>query len=555
MKRVLSLVFRIRWQEALSLITIGMALLLVDVASLSAQQPLTPPAFTILHSFSGPPSDGRNPVTGLTLDSSGNLYGTTLIGGTANGGTVFVVRPDGSEAVLYNFPLGTNGGPNPSGVTLGTDGKFYGTTAAGGTAGAGTVFRMSPDGTVTTLYSFAGPPNDGSGPTSGVIRDGAGNLFGTTAYGGAPCASLGSTGCGTVFELSPNGTETILHSFAGGANDGANPSGGLLQDAAGNLYGVAANGGSTGNGVVFKLSPDGTETLLYSFLGPANNGGTSSGPPGNGANPSGALIQDGGGNLYGTTLNGGAYSGGTVFKLSQTGTETILLRLGGPSNDGRSPRAGLVMDAAGNLYGTTSGTASSSLGPAVFELSPDGTETVVHNFTSSEGGTTDAGLIQDAARNLYGTTFGSAAATCSVEGPGGCGVVFKLRPPTADLFIHSLAPAVAASGSSITYVIEVTNNGPDAASNVSIQDAIPAGTTFNSVSIIGGSCTEPTEGGTGMVTCTAPTLASGTTITETLVVNVTAGLGSAIMDTATVSSVTYDPSSGDNSARITTTVI
>lgn len=547
MKRVLSLIFRIRLQAVLGLITVVMLML---VASLLAQQPLTPPAFTILHSFTGPPNDGRNPMTGLTLDTSGNLYGTTLMGGAVNGGAVFVVKPDGSEAVLYSFPLGnTGGGTDPSGLTLGTDGNFYGTTMYSGTAGVGTVFRMAPDGTVTVLYSFAGPPNDGSMPRYGVIRDPQGNLFGTTEYGGPPCASLGSVGCGTVFRLSPDGTETILHSFAGGANDGANPTGGLLQDAVGNLYGVAGSGGSTGNGVVFKLSPDGTETMMYSFLGPANNGGTSSGLPGDGAYPMGTLIQDGSGNLYGTTLNGGAYSGGTVFKLSPTGTETILLSPGGPSsNDGRSPQSGVIMDPAGNLYGTTQS--------AVFELSPDGIETVLHNFSpGSEGAPTMAGLVQDGARTLYGTTFGDGAQPCSVEGPGGCGVVFKLRPPTADLSIHSLAPTATTSGSMITYVIEVTNNGPDAASSVDIVDAIPAGATFNSVSVSAGSCTAPAAGGAGTVTCSVPTLASGAVITETLTVNVTAAAGSAIMDTATVSSTTFDPSPGNNSATITTTVV
>jgi len=276
-----------------------MGLVLTLVVNLLAQQPLTPPAFTILHSFTGPPNDGRNPTTGLTLDSSGNLYGTTMMGGAFNDGAVFLVRTDGSEAMLYSFPPGNAGGTIPSGLTLGTDGNFYGTTMVGGLAGVGNVFLMTPAGIVTELYSFAGPPNDGSRPRYGVIRDSQGNLFGTTEYGGPPCAISGSVGCGTVFRLSLDGTETILHSFAGGTNDGAYPMGGLLEDAAGNLYGVARAGGSTGNGVVFKLSPDGTETVLYSFLG----------PPGDGATPMGTLIQDGSGNFYGTTQNGGANSG------------------------------------------------------------------------------------------------------------------------------------------------------------------------------------------------------------------------------------------------------
>jgi len=516
-----------------------MGLVLMLVVNLLAQQPLTPPAFTILHSFTGPPNDGRNPTTGLTLDSSGNLYGTTMMGGAFNDGAVFLVRTDGSEAMLYSFPPGNAGGTIPSGLTLGTDGNFYGTTMVGGLAGVGNVFLMTPAGIVTELYSFAGPPNDGSRPRYGVIRDSQGNLFGTTEYGGPPCAISGSVGCGTVFRLSLDGTETILHSFAGGTNDGAYPMGGLLEDAAGNLYGVARAGGSTGNGVVFKLSPDGTETVLHSFLG----------PPGDGATPMGTLIQDGSGNFYGTTQNGGANSGGTVFKLSPTGIETILLSPGGPSSiDGRSPQSGVIMDPDGNLYGTTIS--------AVFELSPDGVETVLHYFSgTAEGAPVMAGLVQDGARTLYGTGFGDGAQPCSVEGPGGCGVVFKLRTPTADLSIHSVAPTVAASGTTITYVIEVMNNGPDAASSVNIVDAIPAGATFSSASVSAGSCTAPAAGGTGTVTCSVPTLASGSVVTETLVINVKAGMGSAIIDTATVSLATFDPSSGNNSASITTTII
>jgi len=530
--------------------------MLMIMPPVPAQQLPPAPTFTILHSFTGPPNDGRNPITGLTLDSAGNLYGTTVIGGTANWGTVFVVRPDGSEAVLYSFAQSAVCCPDPSGLTLGSDGNFYGTTASGGAAGAGTVFSMSPDGTLTTLYSFAGSPNDGSDPVSGVIRDAAGNLYGTTVYGGVSGTGCSGTSCGTVFKLSPNGAETVLHNFAGGSSDGGNPYGGLIQDSAGNLYGTTSNGGSTGNGVVFEVAADGTETVLYSFLGPANDGGPSSGPPNDGAHPQSGLIQDSAGNLYGTTLNGGAYSDGTVFKLSPASSETLLHSFGGPSTlEGGSPSASVIMDAAGNLYGTTGSVGRSGGGPSVYELSPDGTLTVLHGFANSEGLPPSSGaLVQDGARNLYGTTFGEAASPCSVEGPGGCGVVYKVVPPSADVDIANNAAIVAFSGSTLTYSITVTNNGPDAASNVNIQDAIPAGTNFNSVATTSGSCTAPAPGGTGTVICTAPALALGSAITETLTVNVTAGLLSTITDTATVSSTTFDPTS-NTSATATTTVV
>jgi len=542
-------------RRTLAATSVGILLMLMIMPPVPAQQLPPAPTFTILHSFTGPPNDGRNPITGLTLDSAGNLYGTTGIGGTANWGTVFVVRPDGSEAVLYNFPQTAFCCPGPSGLTLGSDGNFYGTTADGGAAFLGTVFSMSPAGTLTTIYSFAGSPNDGSGPVAGVIRDAAGDLYGTTVQGGVSGTGCSGT-CGTVFKVSGNGVETVLHNFAGGSSDGGNPHGGLIQDSAGNLYGTASNGGSTGNGVVFEVAPDGTETVLYSFLGPANDGGPSSGAPNDGAHPQSGLVQDSAGNLYGTTLNGGAYSGGTVFKLSPAGSETLLHSFGGPSTlEGGSPFASVIMDAAGNLYGTTGSVGRSGGGPSVYELSPDGTFTVLHGFASSEGSPPSYGaLVQDRARNLYGTTFGEPASPCSVEGPGGCGVVYKVVPPSADLDIANNAPSVALSGSTLTYSITVTNNGPDAASNVNIQDAIPAGTNFNSVATSSGSCTAPAPGGTGTVNCTAPGLALGSAITETLTVNVTAGLLSTITDTATVSSMTFDPTN-NTSATATTTVV
>jgi uncharacterized repeat protein (TIGR01451 family) len=527
--------FATRWQRELTLAATGILLMFAITPSISAQQQGN---FTVLHNFTGPPSDGRNPATGLTIDSSGNLYGTTS-------GTAFMVRPDGTEIVLHNFAGGATDAANPNGLTLGADGNFYGSASGGGASGKGLVFSMTPEGVVTILYSFKGSPTDGSFPESAPIRDAAGNLYGTTRDGGAfPCYG---GGCGTVYKLSPDGTETVLHNFAGAPNDGANPqSGSLIQDSAGNFYATTLNGGTSDLGTVFRLSPDGTETVLYSFVGPANNGGTSTGPPNDGAGPIGGVIMDAAGNLYGTTLNGGAYSGGTLFKLSPAGAETLPHSFGGTS-DGRSPYAGLVMDSAGNLYGTLSG--------AVFELSPGGTYTVLHNFSGSEGGNTFAGLVQDGARNLYGTTYGDGSSPCSVEGPGRCGIVFKVRPPTADLIIHSLAPTLIPSGATLTYTIIVNNSGPDAANDVSIQDAIPAGTTFNSVSVSAGSCTAPAAGDTGTVTCTASSLANNGVITEVLTVNVTAAMGSAVMDTATVSSSTYDPFPGNNSAEFTTTVI
>ena len=256
----------------------------------------------MLYSFTG--SDGSEPFAGLIADSSGNLYGTTQSGGASGGhGVVFKLSPSGTETVLHTFTGGSDGGIPRAGLIADTGGNLYGTTAGGGASNAGTVFKLSPSGTETVLYSFTG--SDGSGPFAGLIADSSGNLYGTTQSGGA------SGGHGVVFKLSPGGTETVLYSFTGGS-DGGTPRAGLIADSSGNLYGTTQFGGpgcgGVGCGVVFKLSPSGTETVLYSFTGSDGSG------------PFPGLIADSSGNLYGTTLSGGASGGhGVVFKLTGAG--------------------------------------------------------------------------------------------------------------------------------------------------------------------------------------------------------------------------------------------
>jgi uncharacterized repeat protein (TIGR03803 family) len=350
------------------------AFAVMSIVMLSGEElkhvPPAAPSFVVLHSFAGPPTDGANPLASLLRDAAGNLYGTTYFGGASKAGVVFKLSPTGAETVLYSF-----------------------------TGGA-----------------------DGANPTAGLFRDAAGNLYGTTEYGGAD-------GAGVVFELvrCNSGYDfKVLHRFTGGG-DGGLPLAGLIQDQAANLYGTTANGGAAskecpaGCGTIFKLSPTGTETVLHKFSG------------GDGASPGPGvgLIRDAEGNLYGTTEIGGAPSivcnggCGTVFKLSPTGTETILYGFTGGA-DGATPYAGLIQDAAGNLYGTTYVGGSSGPG-VVFKLSPTGTETVLHSFTDgADGGLPSAGLVQDAAGNLYGTTGQGGATTCHPR--YGCGVVFRLAP-------------------------------------------------------------------------------------------------------------------------------
>ena len=239
-------------------------------------------------------------------------------------------------------------------------------------AGKGNGFRVK--------HAFTG--ENGALPTAALIQDSAGNLYGTTSSGG-------DSGLGVVFKLDTANTETVLHSFAG--PDGAVPFGGLVQDGFGNLYGTTSSGGASGLGTVFKVDTSGTETVLHNFTGSPD-----------GAQPYASLVMDNSGNLYGTTKNGGSYGFGTVFKVDNGGTETVLHSFVGGSADGANPTARAVVDASGNLYGTTFGGGSSGKG-TVFKLDPTNTETVLYNFTGgADGGNPFAGLTL-ADGTLYGT--------------------------------------------------------------------------------------------------------------------------------------------------------
>jgi uncharacterized repeat protein (TIGR03803 family) len=386
------------------------------------------PTYTVLHTFTGP--DGAVPTAGLIPDAAGNLYGTTIGGGESGNGVVFKLDPTGKETVLYSFTGGADGNAPYAGVIRDSAGNLYGTTVFGG-SGAGVVFKLDPTGKETVLYSFTGGA-DGNAPYAGVIRDSAGNLYGTTVFGGpypanCPHPTPPQPGCGVVFKLDPTGKETVLHGFTGGL-DGANPVAGLIRDSAGNLYGTTFDGGLpiTGKvyrvGVVFKLDPAGKETVLHRFT-----------VPGEGAQPAAGLIRDAAGNLYGTTSTGyGINPDGVVFKLDPAGNETVLHGFSGDAG-GAIPLAGLIRDAAGNLYGTTAG-GGGGFG-VVFKLDPTlppcCNETVLHYFTGGpDGGRPAAGLIRDAAGNLYGTTSGEGVTTgeCGSPVPPGCGLVFKLTP-------------------------------------------------------------------------------------------------------------------------------
>jgi uncharacterized repeat protein (TIGR03803 family) len=375
--------------------------------------------YSVLYSFSSQnhSAAGAGP-TGLIRDGAGNLYGTTSEGGgVINRGVVFKVAADGTETVLYTFCNCADGAYPFGGVIKDSAGNLYGTTSAGGTGcpicgGGGTVFKLAPDGTETVLYNFCSENNcsDGIDPTSRLIRDTSGNLYGTTGYGG-------TYNKGVVFKLAPDGTETVLYAFTGGS-DGAEPIAGVIEDQSGNLYGTTYSGGAFGGGVVFKVSPDGTETALYGFCSQRNCS--------DGAYPYAGVIEDQSGNLYGTAEFGGGglncdgETCGVIFEIAANGTYTVLHQFSGV--DGGIPIGGLIKDTAGNLYGTTFDGGYFGDG-VVFKLAPDGTERVLHSFAGgSDGKWPEAGLINDKAGNLYGTTV-----ACDPPRSGCGGTVFRLR--------------------------------------------------------------------------------------------------------------------------------
>jgi uncharacterized repeat protein (TIGR03803 family) len=323
-------------------------------------------------------TDGFYPFAGLIEDGAGNLYGTTRSGGTHGYGTVFKLDNAGRETVLYSFCATggsrcTDGEGPTSALVEDSAGNFYGTTPIGGAKGAGTVFMLDTTNHETVLYSFCseGGVNctDGSQP-SGVIEDGAGNLYGTTIQGGNN--AFNTSGGGTVFKLDSTGHLTVLYSFCSESNcvDGNTPYAGLIEDGAGNLYGTTGGGGVNGEGAVFKLDSSGHETLVYSFC-PVNYGNCD-----DGSNPRGGLVEDAAGNLFGTTVEGGGNEGGTVFEVDNTGRQTVLYSFCSlyQCADGKVPLAGLIEDAGGNLYGTTAIGGDIAMTPGgggtVFKLAP-----------------------------------------------------------------------------------------------------------------------------------------------------------------------------------------
>lgn len=401
----------------------AMLLLTLTILAPSAQAQ----TYTVIHSFSG--LDGANPRAGLTIDGAGNLYGITN-GGGAGYGMVFKVTEKNSAWLLnplYKFTGGSDGAGSRSRVTFGRDGRLYGATIGGGVGcggtGCGTVFALQPLPTAcktalcywskTPLYTFTGG-TDGALPYADLTFDQAGNIYGGAYRGG--------NGVGVIYELSrsQDWAESVLYAFTGG-NDGNSPLGGVIFDGVGNLYGTTVFGGPSQDGVVFQLTHSGsgwTENTLYSFQGGLD-----------GSLPVAGVILDTPGNLYGASQQGGSGGGGVVFELpNNVWNFTGLNSLSGNGECG--PQASLVMDQAGNLYGTTYCDGMFGFG-SVFELTPsDGGQWMYHSLYNFMGGQDGANswstLVFDRNGNIYGTAENGGIFNTAC--PGGCGVVFKITP-------------------------------------------------------------------------------------------------------------------------------
>ncbi len=361
--------------------------------------------FTVLNNFTGK-ANGGNPYAGLFRDKTGNLYGTTYYYGAYGFGNVFKLDTSGTETVLYSFTGGTDGGNPYAGLVRDKTGNLYGTTEDGGDlscnsgSGCGTVFKIDTSGTETVLHSFAGGTTDGRNPYGGLLRGSArGNLYGTTL-------GDGSGGYGTVFKVSKTGKETVRYNFNGA--DGAYPNAGLIRDGKGNLYGTTLDGGASGYGTVFKIDTSGTETVLHNFTGGTTDG----------CYPDATPALDKKDNLYGTTVECGSSNVGTIWKVNKKGSETVLHNFASGSSDGARPYAGVIMDAKGNLYGVTTEGGGAFDDGVVYELNTRGVLTVLHSFAGSDGESPVGGLIFDAAGSIYGTTLSG--------GSGGYGTVWQI---------------------------------------------------------------------------------------------------------------------------------
>jgi uncharacterized repeat protein (TIGR03803 family) len=471
----------------------GLVLCAAVAAALPAQ------TFTTLQSFDN--TDGASPYATLVQAANGTFYGTTQWGGVDGIGTVFGITPGGSltalDSLVCYYLCGA--GIGAAALVQATNGDFYGTTQWGGTGsrclyGCGTIFKITPGGTLTTLHSFN--VGDGNGPIGGLVQGTDGDLYGTTSSGGA-------YGLGTVFKISPTGTLTTLYSFCSqsGCIDGAAPIAGLIQASDGDFYGTNGADGAHGSGTIFKITARGKLTTLYSFCAQAECA--------DGSYPASRLVQAADGDFYGTTLQGGTnpggapFGGGTAFKITPGGAFTTLYSFCSRKGcaDGQYP-SGISQATDGNFYGTTAGTTYKTTygGDAneygtIFKLSPGGTLTTLYNFCAqaacTDGQLPGAGLVQSTSGDFYGTTAGGGTnTTCGTQG---CGTVFRLSVGLGP-FVETQPTSGKAGmpikilGTDLTGVSGVSFNGTPAAFTVLspslVKATVPSGATSGTVQVV-----------------------------------------------------------------------
>jgi uncharacterized repeat protein (TIGR03803 family) len=376
-----------------------------------------PPQTQVLYSF-GTETPAFVSPAGLVLGTDGNFYGTAR-GGAYNAGVIFKITPAGVASVVHSFDPSTGDGDQPDGLILASDGNFYGTTMGGGSNDWGTVFKMTADGTESVLYSFKGYPSDSAG-ASGVFQAGDGTLYGTSDFGG-------TYNKGTVFKVSPSGSETVLYSFGSVANDPAGVISALVEGDDSNFYGVSELGGTSDLGAVFRITPEGILTLVHSFTGGSNDGNVGFGS---------GLLKGSDGNFYGTASGHGPNGDGIVYKLTPAGVETIVHAFGPSTSSGIGsfPQGTLSEDPNGNLYGGTQGggyprtvcgnegCSNSGSSGTIFEITAAGNAVLLSNFgPSAADGTNPSGPpIQGQDGSLYGVTTNGGAD----DG----GVFYKITP-------------------------------------------------------------------------------------------------------------------------------
>lgn len=391
--------------------------LLVLAAALATTTASWPESFEIVYSFTGG-SDGSNPAAGVVSDKHGNLYGTTS-------GNVYELPASGGERTIYTFEGGKDAN-TPAARLLIRNRRLYGTSIVGGRHGGGTVFKIKANGREEVLHSFCSEPgcSDGQFPSASLLQDADGNLYGTARYGGAH--STQNRG-GVIFKMAPGRAETVLYSFCAQPDcaDGNDAANSIVRDVAGNIYGTTAGGGIDnpncidGCGTIFRLTPDGALTVLYSFCSQTNCS--------DGFDPLGGPVLDSTGNLYGSASFGGAIGCshlgcGVIYRLAPDGTYSVLYAFKG-GKQGQWPLGELAIDAGGNLYGAADG----GTGGVLFEITAAGAEKTLHVFcqTDCSDGSNPTGTLLLQNGYLYGTTFGGGILGC---GSFGCGVVFRLRP-------------------------------------------------------------------------------------------------------------------------------